>query len=69
MVDFARIISKLPDRYARGWHCFGLERNIKRGEITSLEAFGTELVAFRGEDGQIRAVSYTHLTLPTNREV
>jgi len=54
MVDFARIISKLPDRYARGWHCFGLERNIRRGEITSLEAFGTELVAFRGEDGQIR---------------
>ncbi|UVJ42024.1 Rieske 2Fe-2S domain-containing protein [Pseudomonas sp. LS1212] len=54
MVDFARIISKLPSRYARGWHCFGLERNIKRGEVTSLEAFGTELVAFRGEDGQIR---------------
>lgn len=43
----AQIQSVLPNRYARGWHCFGLERNFKKGQVASLEAFGTKLVAFR----------------------
>lgn len=54
MPQYARIISQTPTRYARGWHCFGLERDIRAGEITSLEAFGSKLVAYRGEDGTIR---------------
>lgn len=56
MSDYAKIITKYPTRYARGWHCFGLEREIKKGEVTSLEAFGTKLVAYRGQDDKIRVM-------------
>lgn len=52
----AQLQSVLPNRYARGWHCFGLERNFKKGQVTSLEAFGTKLVGFRGEDDRIRVL-------------
>jgi 3-ketosteroid 9alpha-monooxygenase subunit A len=56
MAAYAQIQSVLPSRYARGWHCFGLERYIRKGQVTSLEAFGTKLVAFRGEDDRIRVL-------------
>lgn len=54
MINYAKLDSTPPDRYARGWHCFGLDRHIKKGEITSFEAFGSKLVAYRGEDNRIR---------------
>jgi 3-ketosteroid 9alpha-monooxygenase subunit A len=46
--------AELPDRYARGWHCLGLAADFRDGKPHSLNIFGTRLVAFQGEDGQIR---------------
>ncbi|VVE70087.1 3-ketosteroid-9-alpha-hydroxylase [Pandoraea captiosa] len=43
----------LPDRYARGWHCLGLAQAYKDGKAHTVHAFGTKLVAFAGEDGNI----------------
>ncbi|NLP64871.1 Rieske 2Fe-2S domain-containing protein [Paraburkholderia sacchari] len=43
----------LPDRYARGWHCLGLAKQYADGKVHSIKAFGTKLIAFRGEDGKI----------------
>ncbi|MCO5785251.1 3-ketosteroid-9-alpha-hydroxylase [Pseudomonas sp. G11-1] len=54
MIPYSKIDSENPTRYARGWHCFGLERDIKKGEIKSFDAFGSKIVAYRGEDNQIR---------------
>ena len=34
-----------------------------------LSVFGIEVVVLNHEGKELRAVSYTHLTLPTNREV
>lgn len=44
----------IPARYARGWHCLGLASDFKDGKPHRLDAFGTRLVAFQGEDGQVR---------------
>ena len=54
MNAYSKIESNLPDRFARGWHCIGLEESFPAGEIKRLEYFGTKLVAFKGEDGKIR---------------
>ncbi|WP_127782818.1 Rieske 2Fe-2S domain-containing protein [Rhodococcus sp. X156] len=43
----------VPDRYARGWHCLGLQRDFADGKPHSIEAFGQKLVVFAGEDGKI----------------
>jgi 3-ketosteroid 9alpha-monooxygenase subunit A len=43
----------LPDRYARGWHCLGLASDYKDGKPHSLNIFGTRLVAYMGENGEI----------------
>ncbi|WP_238593845.1 Rieske 2Fe-2S domain-containing protein, partial [Endozoicomonas atrinae] len=43
----------VPDRYARGWHCLGKLENYKDGKAHTIEAFGTKLVAFQGEDGNV----------------
>jgi 3-ketosteroid 9alpha-monooxygenase subunit A len=42
-----------PTRYARGWHCIGLAQNFKDGQPHAIEAFGTKLVVFQGEDGKL----------------
>ena len=47
---------RTEDRYARGWHCLGLASGYKDGEPHSLSIFGTRLVAFAGEDGQIHVL-------------
>ncbi|MER7823660.1 Rieske 2Fe-2S domain-containing protein [Streptomyces sp. NPDC096097] len=39
-----------PARFARGWHCLGLARTFQDGAPHEVEAFGTRLVVFRGED-------------------
>jgi len=52
-IPFAIIESKYPERYARGWHCFGEESQFQ-SEITQIECFGTKIVVYRGEDGNIR---------------
>jgi len=46
----------LPQRYARGWHCLGLAADYRDGKPHRIEAFGTRLVAFAGEDGQLRVL-------------
>jgi 3-ketosteroid 9alpha-monooxygenase subunit A len=43
-------------RYARGWHCVGLARNFKDGKPHAIEAFGTKLVVFQGEDGKLNVL-------------
>ncbi|GHJ92439.1 3-ketosteroid-9-alpha-hydroxylase oxygenase subunit [Streptomyces sp. NE5-10] len=50
--DEARVIEagRPPTRFARGWHCLGLADSFKDGEPHEIEAFGTKLVVFRGQD-------------------
>lgn len=43
----------IENRYARGWHCLGLAADFKDGKPHTVDAFGTRLVAFAGEDGQV----------------
>ena len=43
----------MPERYARGWHCLGLASDYTE-KPQRLEYFGTKLVAFRGESGEMR---------------
>ncbi|OWJ97856.1 3-ketosteroid-9-alpha-hydroxylase [Pseudomonas sp. A46] len=45
---------QLEPRYARGWHCLGLADPYRDGKPHRLDVFGTRLVAFATEDGQIR---------------
>ncbi|MFE1954963.1 MULTISPECIES: Rieske 2Fe-2S domain-containing protein [Streptomyces] len=39
-----------PVRFARGWHCLGLAADFRDGKPHEIEAFGTKLVVFQGED-------------------
>ncbi|MDI9914069.1 Rieske 2Fe-2S domain-containing protein [Rhodococcus sp. IEGM 1379] len=43
-----------PTRFARGWHCLGLSREFKDGKPHSINAFGTKLVVFAGESGELK---------------
>lgn len=51
----AHVIEAAPiaQRFARGWHCLGSAAEFKDGQPHGIDAFGTRLVAFQGEDGQI----------------
>ena len=42
-----------PQRYARGRHCLGLVRDFADGKLHQVDAFGTSLVVFAGEDGRL----------------
>ncbi len=45
---------KLPSyRYTTGWHCIGWDDDFPVGEVRSLHYFGQDLVAWRGESGQV----------------
>ncbi|MFB8077309.1 Rieske 2Fe-2S domain-containing protein [Streptomyces sp. NPDC056013] len=50
--DEVRVIEagSVPARFARGWHCLGLADSFKDGNPHEIEAFGTKLVVFQGED-------------------
>src|SRR5215469_5773725 len=41
----------IENRYARGWHCLGLAADYRDGKPHTLNAFGTRMVAYLGEDG------------------
>src|SRR6478736_4689835 len=41
-------VGSTPTRFARGWHCIGLESEFLDGKPHSVEAFGTKLVVFAG---------------------
>ncbi|OKH84066.1 3-ketosteroid-9-alpha-hydroxylase [Mycobacterium sp. ST-F2] len=45
-----------PTRFARGWHCLGLTKDLGDGKPHSIKAFGQKLVVFRGEDGQLNVL-------------
>ncbi|WP_280491525.1 Rieske 2Fe-2S domain-containing protein [Nocardia asiatica] len=45
-----------PTRFARGWHCLGLIRDFADGKPHAIEAFGTKLVVFRGENGDVHVL-------------
>ncbi|MER7950702.1 Rieske 2Fe-2S domain-containing protein [Streptomyces sp. NPDC096079] len=50
--DEVRVIEtgRPPARFARGWHCLGLADAFKDGQPHEIEAFGTKLVVFQGQD-------------------
>jgi 3-ketosteroid 9alpha-monooxygenase subunit A len=45
-----------PARFARGWHCLGLADGFRDGQPHAVEAFGTKLVVFQGEDGTLNVL-------------
>jgi 3-ketosteroid 9alpha-monooxygenase subunit A len=45
-----------PTRFARGWHCLGLTRDLGDGSPHAVNAFGLKLVAFRGADGVLNVL-------------
>ncbi|GAA5112031.1 Rieske 2Fe-2S domain-containing protein [Haloechinothrix salitolerans] len=49
-------VGTTPTRYARGWHCIGLAKDYKDGKPHAINAFGTKLVVFQGEDGKINVL-------------
>ncbi len=49
-------VDAAPRRFARGWHCLGLARDLADGTPHRVEAFGQRLVVFAGEDGVINVL-------------
>jgi 3-ketosteroid 9alpha-monooxygenase subunit A len=45
-----------PTRFARGWHCLGLERDFRDGKPHQINAFGQKLVVFAGQDGEVNVL-------------
>lgn len=45
-----------PLTYPRGWFCLGPSSELRPGEARSVQAFGTRLAYFRGEDGRLRLI-------------
>lgn len=53
MAKYAKIeAAQVEDRYARGWHCLGKSEEYTAKPV-QLNYFGSKLVAYRGEDGQL----------------
>ena len=47
---------EVPTRFARGWHCLGLIKDLGDGRPHAINAFGQKLVVFRGEDGKVNVL-------------
>jgi 3-ketosteroid 9alpha-monooxygenase subunit A len=45
-----------PERFARGWHCLGLESAFADGKPHGIEAFGTKLVVWQDSQGDINVL-------------
>jgi 3-ketosteroid 9alpha-monooxygenase subunit A len=45
-----------PSRFARGWHCLGLAAPFRDGSPHAVEAFGTKLVVFGDEQGELHVL-------------
>ncbi|MDH6676832.1 3-ketosteroid 9alpha-monooxygenase subunit A [Rhodococcus sp. LBL1] len=45
-----------PARFARGWHCVGLTRELRDGKPHSVHAFGTKLVVFADSQGELQVL-------------
>ena len=46
----------VPTRFARGWHCLGLTRDLGDGKPHAIKAFGQKLVVFRSSDGRLNVL-------------
>lgn len=61
VLDSKHVIHKIhaapiEARYARGWHCLGLADDYRDGKPHGLSVFGTRVVVFQSEDGQLRVL-------------
>jgi 3-ketosteroid 9alpha-monooxygenase subunit A len=45
-----------PERFARGWHCLGLEREFTDGKPHSVQAFGGKLVVWSDAQGELHVL-------------
>ncbi|MEV0463461.1 Rieske 2Fe-2S domain-containing protein [Nocardia tengchongensis] len=48
---------KPPTRFARGWHCLGLADSFRDGKPHTVKAFGTEIVVFATENGDLNVLN------------
>jgi 3-ketosteroid 9alpha-monooxygenase subunit A len=46
----------VPERFARGWHCLGLERDFADGKPHGVEAFGGTLVVWSDSQGELHVL-------------
>ena len=46
----------VPERFARGWHCLGLERDFTDGKPHAVEAFGGTLVVWSDSKGELHVL-------------
>lgn len=46
------IVSEHNERFPRGWHCLGLSETFRDGQPHTIDAFGTKLVVFEGEESK-----------------
>ncbi|WP_332642529.1 Rieske 2Fe-2S domain-containing protein, partial [Aeromicrobium sp.] len=46
----------VPDRFARGWHCLGLERDFNDGKPHEVQAFGGKLVVWADSQGKLNVL-------------
>ncbi|WP_141013034.1 Rieske 2Fe-2S domain-containing protein [Nocardioides sambongensis] len=44
----------MPTRFARGWHCLGLEKKYRDGKPHTVNAFGKKLVVFSDSKGDLK---------------
>ncbi|HZV04669.1 MAG TPA: Rieske 2Fe-2S domain-containing protein [Gemmataceae bacterium] len=49
--------SPISKRFARGWHALGPASLFKDGKPHAVEAFGTKLVVFQGDDGKLNVLN------------
>lgn len=55
--EVAVIVADLPDRLPRGWVCIGVASDFKDGKPHGVEAFGTKLVVFQSESGNLSVLN------------
>lgn len=53
MVDIKTVPTTAEYRYGRGWHCLGEADQYRDGQIHTLNIFGTRLLAFAADEGNI----------------
>jgi len=46
----------VPNRFARGWHCLGLERDFTDGKPHEVQAFGGKLVVWADSQGELHVL-------------
>ena len=53
MIDIKTVPTTAEYRYGRGWHCLGEAEQYRDGQIHTLNIFGTRLLAFAADEGNI----------------